>query len=100
MTWTILKTLIFSTVMTYQSILTALLYSSSSLPILLKTSDMCLTCFDHLAFVVSEVGGLTSDAPFVEMKKCFYTAIDAMSTDSPASEAFVRRLCETVLRCE
>ncbi|KAF9010153.1 hypothetical protein BDQ17DRAFT_1299826 [Cyathus striatus] len=83
--WTILKTLLFSTVMLADAILSACIYvpspcylSSFISPSLLALQT--LQALSHLSFVISQFGGVTSTAQgFRELKKTFYMALDIVA---------------------
>ncbi|THH31473.1 hypothetical protein EUX98_g2725 [Antrodiella citrinella] len=105
--WSTLKTLLFTTIMIVQSVLSTLVYvpqppqekhasSSSSDPSPHSFALTALHIFSHLSFVLPQFGGVTSTAQggFVELKKVFYTALDILSSDQTESEKFVRLLCD------
>ncbi|KAH8104589.1 hypothetical protein BXZ70DRAFT_998607 [Cristinia sonorae] len=105
--WSTLKTMLFTTIMIVQSVLSTLVYvpqppqethasASSPDPTAFSFALTALNIFSHLAFVLPQFGGVTSTAQnsFVELKKVFYTALDILSSDSEESERFVRMLCE------
>ncbi len=106
--WTALKTLLFSTVMLSQSVLSTIIYVPPPKatsdgpqfvpPVVLATS--VLEILHHLAFVISKFGGVTATEPsatgqggsFKELKGIFYSALDILSSDPTRSEAFVSHL--------
>ena len=101
--WTVLKTLLFTTVMLLQSILSTITYShplasvvtpSTHLPTHSSLALSTLRTLSHLSFVVTKFGGVTSTstAGFAELKRVFYTALDVLSGDVEASETFVKAL--------
>lgn len=103
--WTILKTLLFMTVMLSQSVLSTITYSrpvSSSAaspdPERFAThSSLALSTLrtlSHLSFVITKFGGVTSTSGvgFAELKRVFYSALDVLSADVEASETFVKGL--------
>lgn len=102
--WSTLKTLLFTTIMMVQAVLSTLIYvpppsPESRAPIDASPHAFALTAlriFSHLSFVLPQFGGVTSTAQnsFVELKKVFYTALDILSSDAAASQRFVRILCE------
>jgi len=107
--WTVLKTLLFTTIMLLQSILSTIAYShpvtsavtppksKGSLTHLPTHSSLALSTLrtlSHLSFVITKFGGVTStsSAGFAELKRVFYTALDVLSGDVEASETFVKAL--------
>jgi hypothetical protein len=102
--WTILKTLLFMTVMLSQSVLSTTTYTpvssiaASSDPERSAThSSLALSTLrtlSHLSFVITKFGGVTStsDVGFAELKRVFYSALDVLSADVEASETFVKSL--------
>jgi len=107
--WSILKSILFATVMVQQSVLTAAIYVpqpstevvSSLEPNLTPASLALLTLqtLSNLSFVVTKFGGVTSTARtsvFPQLRRLFYSALDVLSTDRAASEKFVISLCQTV----
>ncbi|OSD07371.1 hypothetical protein PYCCODRAFT_1430626 [Trametes coccinea BRFM310] len=106
-TWSVLKTLLFTTLMISQSILSAVAFvpssresGSGSQPgsstyssphmIALKV----LSVLSHLSFVMPQFGGVASTAEggLPELKRAFYMALDVLSSDQEASERFVEEL--------
>ena len=100
--WTILKTLLFMTVMLSQSVLSTITYTRPSAappdPERFAThSSLALSTLrtlSHLSFVITKFGGVTSTSGvgFAELKRVFYSALDVLSADVEASEAFVKSL--------
>ena len=107
--WTILKTLLFMTVMLSQSILSTITYSrpvsstasppepegsATHVPTHSSLALSTLRTLSHLSFVISKFGGVTSTSGvgFAELKRVFYSALDVLSADVEASETFVRSL--------
>ena len=107
--WTVLKTLLFTTIMLLQSILSTITYSrpvTSALgPPKFKQSPehspthsslalSTLRTLSHLSFVINKFGGVTSTSSdgFAELKRVFYSALDVLSADVEASEIFVKAL--------
>ncbi|KAA1479310.1 hypothetical protein DENSPDRAFT_789064 [Dentipellis sp. KUC8613] len=98
--WTVLKTFLFSMVMISQSILSTIVYSAppstSSLsdPAVFSLSLATLRILSHLAFVISEFGGITtgSQGGFPELKRVFYTSLDILSASSSNAEHYMRML--------
>ena len=100
--WTILKTLLFMTVMLSQSVLSTITYTRPSAappdPERFAThSSLALTTLrtlSHLSFVITKFGGVTSTSGvgFAELKRVFYSALDVLSADVEASETFVKSL--------
>jgi hypothetical protein len=107
--WTILKTLLFMTVMLSQSVLSTITYthpvSSTAAPPepersathMATHSSLALSTLrtlSHLSFVITKFGGVTSTSSvgFAELKRVFYSALDVLSADVEASETFVKTL--------
>ncbi|KAI0304338.1 hypothetical protein B0F90DRAFT_1815685 [Multifurca ochricompacta] len=107
--WTVLKTLLFTTIMLLQSILSTIVYSSpvactivslqpkpssAHLPTHSSLALLTLRTLSQLSFVISKFGGVTSTsgAGFAELKRVFYSALDVLSVDAEASEKFVKAL--------
>jgi len=103
--WTVLKTLLFTTIMLLRSILSTIIYSrpvasskfKRSLSPVLTHSSLALSTLrtlSHLSFVITKFGGVisTSSAGFAELKQAFYSALDVLSADVEASETFVKAL--------
>lgn len=107
--WTILKTLLFMTVMLSQSILSTITYthpvsstaaplepeqSATRMPTHSSLALSTLRTLSHLSFVITKFGGVTSTSGvgFAELKRVFYSALDVLSADVEASEAFVKSL--------
>ncbi|KAI0056552.1 hypothetical protein BV25DRAFT_1920897 [Artomyces pyxidatus] len=88
--WTVLKTLLFTTVMLIQSILSTIVYirSPSHSITAAALAQQALQTLSHLAFVISKFGGVTGGA-FAELKRAFYMALDVLAADAVAAEAYV-----------
>lgn len=106
--WGVLKTILFATVMVQQSVINATVYlpppSSNTLSPLepnvtpASLAWLLLQTFSNLSFVVTKFGGVTSTARvsgFPQLRRLFYSALDVLSTNRPASEKFVITLCQT-----
>jgi hypothetical protein len=102
--WTILKTLLFSTIMIADSLLSAVIYIPQSIyaesPLTPSSlSLLTLHTLSNLCFVVSQFGGLTTGSTatnqgFSELKKTFYLAIDLLAdANDGRGEGFVRDAC-------
>lgn len=94
--WTILKTLLFCTIMITEAGLSTSVYippafSHSSAALALIT----LRTFSHLAFVIEKFGGAGHGA-FAELKRGFYLALDVLANYADESEQFVRGLCDEI----
>ncbi|KAF8133976.1 hypothetical protein EV363DRAFT_1214665 [Boletus edulis] len=92
--WTILKTLLFCTIMITEAGLSTSVYippafSHSSAALALIT----LRTFSHLAFVIEKFGGAGHGA-FAELKRGFYLALDVLANNADESEQFVKGLCD------
>ncbi|TFY64171.1 hypothetical protein EVG20_g6041 [Dentipellis fragilis] len=98
--WTVLKTFLFTTVMISQSILSTVVYTvppstpSPSDPTAFSLSLATLRILSHLAFVISQFGGITtaSEGGFSELKRVFYTSLDVLSASPGSTEHFVKML--------
>ncbi|KAF8584699.1 hypothetical protein K439DRAFT_1345385 [Ramaria rubella] len=99
--WKVLKTLLFTHLMVSQSILSSIQYLRP--PPLAYVSDYSsstiaisvLRSLNHLSFVISQFGGVTSSGEgFKELKRVFYMALDILSTDPnpQTSNTFVKEL--------
>ncbi|OCH85759.1 hypothetical protein OBBRIDRAFT_762524 [Obba rivulosa] len=101
--WTILKTLLFTTIMVSQSILSVAAFNrqplaASDSPLSPSPFSLALTVLhtlSHLSFVISQFGSVTSTAQssFPELKRVFYMALDILSASAEDSERFVSELC-------
>ncbi len=105
-TWQVLKTLLFTTLMVLQSILSTVVFvpgpqstaSSSASPL---TSSPYATALDalhtlsHLSFVMPQFGGVasTSEGGLPELKRAFYMALDVLSASEAEAGRFVQELC-------
>jgi len=100
--WIVLKTLLFTTIMLSQSILSTITYSRPVSSAVVPTTPLThsslalstLHTLSHLSFVITKFGGVasTSSAGFAELKRVFYSALDVLSADVSASEIFVKAL--------
>ncbi|KAL4244684.1 hypothetical protein ABKN59_010246 [Abortiporus biennis] len=106
--WNVLKTMLFTTIMIVQSVLTTLVYvpqpsSSSSVPSSEQSNPLgspysfaltSLHIFSHLSFILPQFGGVasTSEGGLPELKKVFYTALDILSADQEDGKRFVKEL--------
>ncbi|KAF8272006.1 hypothetical protein EI94DRAFT_1796647 [Lactarius quietus] len=104
--WTVLKTLLFMTVMLSQSVLSTITYTrpasstvaphepATHMPTHSSLALSTLRTLSHLSFVITKFGGVTSTsgAGFAELKRVFYSALDVLSADIEASETFVKSL--------
>ncbi|KAH9979211.1 hypothetical protein BJV77DRAFT_1062687 [Russula vinacea] len=96
--WTVLKTLLFTTIMLLQSILSTVTYSrpvtsAQSLEHSPTHSSLALSTLrtlSHLSFVINKFGGVTSTSSdgFAELKRVFYSALDVLSVDVEAVKYF------------
>jgi hypothetical protein len=106
--WGVLKTILFTTVMVQQSVITATTYlptpspgtTSSLRPELMPVSiaGILLETLSSLSFVVTKFGGVTLTARvsvFPQLRRLFYSALDVLSTDPVASKKFIIALCQT-----
>ncbi|KAH9980191.1 hypothetical protein BGW80DRAFT_1163428 [Lactifluus volemus] len=104
--WTILKTLLFTTIMLSQSILSTITFSPPVTVFLEPKQFLAhppthstlalstLHVLSRLSFVIAKFGGVTSTRSdgFAELKRVFYSALDVLSADVEASDTFVRSL--------
>lgn len=106
--WGVLKTVLFATVMVQQSVINATIYlpppSSKTISPLEPNATpaplawLLLQTLSNLSFVITKFGGVTSTARtsvFPQLRRLFYSALDVLSTNQPASEKFVTSLCQT-----
>lgn len=112
--WTFLKTLLFSTVMLAQAVLSTTLFlppvassSSQRAPdTAVELSSSVLKTLSHLSFIISKFGGVTVTSQsedgdgrgFKELKSVFYTALDIISGDQLRSEDFLRIIVNSAMR--
>ena len=104
--WTVLKTLLFTTIRLIQSVLSVVVFVPQPSPSVPSTATSAasptayglaleaLHTFSHLAFVLPQFGGVasTAESSFPELRKVFYTALDVLSSDSAESSRFVHEL--------
>ena len=106
--WGVLKTILFVAVMVQQSIVNAMVYLPPPSPKSLSSLEpdvtpaslarLLLQSLSNLSFVITKFGGVTSTARtsvFPQLRRLFYSALDVLSTNHPASEKFVIALCQT-----
>lgn len=106
--WSVLKTILFATVMVQQSVITATVYlappsqkTTTFLEPNITPASIAWTLLQDLAnlsFVITKFGGVTSTArvsDFPQLRRLFYSALDVLSTDQAASEKLVVSLCQT-----
>ncbi|KAI0670930.1 hypothetical protein C8Q78DRAFT_974125 [Trametes maxima] len=99
-TWSILKTLLFTTLMISQSVLSAVVFvsnpheqpSSPSSPYALALTVLHILA--SLSFVMPQFGGVasTSEGGLPELKRAFYMALDVLSASDVVAERFVAQL--------
>jgi hypothetical protein len=79
--WHIFKSILFTTVLAFQSVLDATLYYSAvAIPEAKLLSRGILTSFCRLAFVSTKFGALTAEGGgFSEMKRAFFGALDILA---------------------
>ncbi|KAF9019185.1 hypothetical protein BDZ89DRAFT_1073211 [Hymenopellis radicata] len=83
-TWLVLKTLLFSTIMISESVLSAAIYVT---PCPAPLGLTALRALGHLSFVIQQFGGITPSSNFVELKKAVYLALDVVAGSTRAGEA-------------
>lgn len=91
--WLRLKTLLFSTIMIAESVLSSIIY----VPPTSTTTSIALTtlfALSHLAFVIQQFGGITASGDgFKELKKAVYLALDIIASQGDGEgERFVYEL--------
>ncbi|KAI0373867.1 hypothetical protein BV20DRAFT_988973 [Pilatotrama ljubarskyi] len=110
-TWSILKTLLFTTLMLSQSVLSAVVFvpaphadrppqtsarysSSADIPHAIALN--VLHILSHLSFVMPQLGGVasTSEGGLPELKRAFYMALDVLASSEAAAERFVVELSQ------
>ena len=107
--WGILKSVLFTTVMVQQSVVTAAIYLPQPSTKIVSPLEpdvtpaslalLTLQTLSNLSFVVTKFGGVTSTAQtsvFPQLRRLFYSALDVLSTDQAASEKFVISLCQAM----
>ncbi|KAI0631994.1 hypothetical protein C8Q77DRAFT_1210348 [Trametes polyzona] len=107
-TWSILKTILFTTLMISQSVLSAVVFVPNpnaaaaaaqrgipSIPSPHIVALDVLRVLSHLSFVMPQFGGVasTSEGGLPELKRAFYMALDVLASDGDAAERFVTALC-------
>ncbi|KAI8986188.1 hypothetical protein BD414DRAFT_440834, partial [Trametes punicea] len=105
-TWSILKTLLFTTLMITQSVLSAVVFvphprSAQSASLSQQTPSPegvalnVLHILSHLSSVMPQFGGVASTAEggLPELKRVFYMALDVLASSQVAAERFVAELC-------
>ncbi|KAI0821986.1 hypothetical protein BC628DRAFT_1391850 [Trametes gibbosa] len=103
-TWSVLKTLLFTTLMVSQSILSATVFVpnphtaqiSRPAPSPQEISLDILHVLSHLSFIMPQFGGVasTSEGGLPELKRAFYMALDVLASDRDAAERFVSELSQ------
>ncbi|KAH9927056.1 hypothetical protein B0H21DRAFT_826484 [Amylocystis lapponica] len=103
--WAIFKTLLFTSIMISQAVLSSVVFiphPSTTLPSteILTPYSLAVTVLRtlfHLAFVIHQFGGVTStsEGGFVELRRAFYMALDVLSASPHESEQFVADLCDS-----
>ncbi|KAI0333742.1 hypothetical protein GY45DRAFT_1319349 [Cubamyces sp. BRFM 1775] len=101
-TWSILKTLLFMTLMLSQSILAAVVFvpNPHSQPVSpVSPHSIALNILHVLAqlsFVMPQFGGVASTAEggLPELKRAFYMTLDVLAASDEAAERFVAELCQ------
>ncbi|KAF9219266.1 hypothetical protein BS17DRAFT_789773 [Gyrodon lividus] len=94
--WTILKTLLFCTIMITEAGLSATVYVPSALDH--STSALALIVLrtlSYLAFIIEKFGGAGHGA-LAELKRAFYLALDVLASNQEESEQFVEGICEEI----
>lgn len=92
--WTILKTLLFSTIMITEAGLAAVVYVPPEIGHAAPSLALAvLRSLYHLAFVIEKFGGAGHNA-FPELKRAFYLALDILAGHQSESEHFVQQLCD------
>ncbi|KZT23412.1 hypothetical protein NEOLEDRAFT_1069606 [Neolentinus lepideus HHB14362 ss-1] len=95
--WSTLKTLLFTTIMLTQSILSSVLFLTPSRSSPHSPSSLALLSLDtlaHLSFIISQFGSIsaTTAGGFKELKKTVYTALDVLASDKKESDNLVKGL--------
>lgn len=105
--WSVLKTLLFTTVRLVDRVLNTLLFAQQPLArspsasphfTAFELTRLSLRTLSHLSFVLPRFGGVSSTASSAlpELLKTFYTALDVLSSDPVESGQFVREACSEV----
>ncbi|KAI0755127.1 hypothetical protein C8Q80DRAFT_1143166 [Daedaleopsis nitida] len=107
-TWQVLKTVLFTTLMILQSVISAVVFipnsqakrsedASSTVPLRSPQSIAldALHTLSHLSFVMPQFGGVasTSEGGLPELKRAFYMALDVLSASEVEAARFVEELC-------
>ncbi|KAJ8455269.1 hypothetical protein ONZ51_g12546 [Trametes cubensis] len=100
LTWSILKTLLFMTLMLSQSILAAVVFvpnshSEATSPVSPHSIALnIMHVLAQLSFVMPQFGGVASTAEggLPELKRAFYMALDILTASDEAAERFVAEL--------
>ncbi|PPQ69303.1 hypothetical protein CVT24_001669 [Panaeolus cyanescens] len=101
--WTMLKTLLFTCIMIFESVLSSLVYLPPQ-PYQITPASLAvqvLETLSHLSFIISEFGGVTTTTQgFEQLKKTFYLALDVLAQgDGPAGDSglkadtYVQTIC-------
>lgn len=107
-TWQVMKTVLFTTLMILQSILSTVVFvphphgeryapssSTSAAPSPYAIALEALHTLSHLSFVMPQFGGVasTSEGGLPELKRAFYMALDVLSASEVEAGRFVQELC-------
>ncbi|KIJ59494.1 hypothetical protein HYDPIDRAFT_118489 [Hydnomerulius pinastri MD-312] len=94
--WTVLKTLLFSTIMVAEAGLSCTPYLPQTLTHSSPSHALrILRTLSHLSFIIEKFGGAGHGA-FTELKRAFYLALDILAADGGESEQFVKGVCDEV----
>ncbi|KAH7885077.1 hypothetical protein F5I97DRAFT_1928494 [Phlebopus sp. FC_14] len=94
--WTILKTLLFATIMIAEAGLSAIVYVPPTLAHSAPALALAvLRTFSHLAFVIEKFGG-AGHGTFIDLKRAFYLALDVLAGNQVDSEQFLKGICEEI----
>ncbi|KIY62170.1 hypothetical protein CYLTODRAFT_427107 [Cylindrobasidium torrendii FP15055 ss-10] len=89
--WLVLKTLLFSTIMISEGILSNVIYVSKDTA---SFGRATLSALGHLSFVIQQFGGITPSSNFVELKRAVYLALDVVAGSGDA-EHFIASLLKS-----
>lgn len=97
-TWQVMKTVLFTTLMILQSILSTVVFvphphGEQYAPYAIALE--ALHTLSHLSFVMPQFGGVasTSEGGLPELKRAFYMALDVLSASEVEAGRFVQELC-------
>ncbi|KAG8969381.1 hypothetical protein FRC03_003072 [Tulasnella sp. 419] len=96
--WTIFKSVLFSNILMFQSILDLLLFDQPQNHHSIPIPSKILTTLFYLSFITSKLGPGSSaqGGTFVEQRKVFFTALDVLEKDSDAAKHWLEGVSDKV----